>query len=90
MMTESKITHLFCCRLCIAEVPLDIPLKQYQSVEMGMTEKGFQLWCKRHACNIVNIELNGSSWTWDDSTNLGIRHSASEHQRFATAEVQSR
>ncbi len=67
---SANIERYFHCSLCVSEAPEGLPPREYQSIEAGMTSKGFQVWCKRHDCNIVTIELNGDNWTWDDAVEL--------------------
>ncbi len=31
--------------------------RDYASLEIGYTKRGFQVWCKRHECNVVHIDL---------------------------------
>jgi hypothetical protein len=31
----------------------------YQKVECGWTKIGFQVWCKRHDCNICHVDFEG-------------------------------
>lgn len=72
MPNESKITEYVHCSLCLSEKEDGVSPRDFQMIEAGVTELGFQVWCKRHGCNIINIELNGDKWTWDDSVSLGI------------------
>jgi hypothetical protein len=33
--------------------------RDWQQIEAGWTEVGFQVWCKRHNVNILHIDLAG-------------------------------
>lgn len=34
---------------------------QQQDIEVGMTSIGFQVWCRRHQCNIIHIDFEGKA-----------------------------
>jgi hypothetical protein len=53
----SEIKLHFHCRKCIEEMPKGTKPKDWQSVEVGLTDEGFiQVWCRRHDMNIVTTE----------------------------------
>ena len=54
-----KIIYYLHCELCIREKPDDKSPREWQSIEAGWTETGFQVWCKRHNCNIVHVDFQG-------------------------------
>lgn len=55
-----KIVQYLHCGLCIHEaVEQKISPRDYQQVEVGWTEKGLQVWCKRHDCNVVHVDFEG-------------------------------
>lgn len=47
------------CELCIIEKPYGITPSDWASTEVGFTEVGIQIWCKRHDCNIIHINFEG-------------------------------
>ena len=48
------------CELCIKELPHGISPSDWASTEIGFTEVGIQMWCKRHDCNIIHINFEGA------------------------------
>jgi hypothetical protein len=61
--TDNKIECYLQCRYCCDEVgylnSIDdhINIKHYAQVQVGLTTKGVQVWCRRHNCNIAHIEV---------------------------------
>lgn len=62
-MTKISVQNEICsfmhCRKCLAEKPTGISPRDWQQTEAGWTEKGFQVWCKRHECNIIHMDFEG-------------------------------
>lgn len=56
---ESQINMFFHCVKCMDERPGDVSPRDWADLETGWTEKGFQVWCKRHNCNIIHIDFEG-------------------------------
>lgn len=58
------------CGLCIGELP-EGPAGQspsdYADLEIGWTELGIQVWCKRHSCNVVHIDFEGQQHPANDA-----------------------
>jgi len=52
-----KITAYFHCRECIKELPKGTSPSEYQNVQAGLTEQGFQVWCKRHNVSVCHFKL---------------------------------
>lgn len=50
---ESDIQMFFHCNKCLKEA--SIP----QYIEVGFTEVGIQVWCRRHNLNIIHINFEG-------------------------------
>ncbi|HEV2329212.1 MAG TPA: hypothetical protein VGY56_10530 [Verrucomicrobiae bacterium] len=70
MHSEKRITgrHIFnhnCiqvyfhCKQCIAELPPGTSPREYAQLEVGWTELGIQVWCKRHEYNVAHIDFEG-------------------------------
>jgi len=63
----NKIGAFFHCAQCVHEwqgkAPgtEDMSPRDYQQIEAGWTEDGFQVWCKRHDLNIMHV-------TWQKET----------------------
>ena len=49
------------CTLCIEERPPTISPRDWQRNETGWTEKGFQVWCKRHDVNVLHVDFEGQT-----------------------------
>lgn len=58
---DNQIFQFFHCTLCLEEKPSDISPRDYAQLEMGFTELGIQVWCKRHECNVVHIDFEGAT-----------------------------
>ncbi len=58
-LRESEITSFFHCALCIEEMPDGTSPQEYSYTESGWTEKGFQVWCRRHNTNIIHMDFEG-------------------------------
>ena len=57
-----SITGYVACSKCADEVPhLDPPqsLQDYADMDVGFTDWGVQVWCRRHRANIVHIDFQG-------------------------------
>lgn len=67
---QNEIVMYMHCRRCIDEVPAGKTPQEYQQIEVGWTKAGFQVWCKRHNSNILNIDFEGqrhkANTTFDD------------------------
>lgn len=61
-----SIIQYFHCRQCVSEV-LDIARRTeqpqspatYSRYDVGFTEIGLQIWCRRHEINLVHIDFEG-------------------------------
>lgn len=58
------------CRLCFDEQPRGTSMEEYSSLSVGVTKQGFQVWCKRHNCNVLHIDFQGSKHPADTSRHL--------------------
>ena len=57
--SDKQIVLYFQCALCLAELPKGVSPQEYGLQEVGWTPLGLQVWCKRHQCNICNIDFQG-------------------------------
>lgn len=58
MSTITKqIDSYFHCRLCLKNLPKGVSPGEYQSIEVGLTKEGFQVWCRRHDANVAHFRL---------------------------------
>lgn len=58
-MNNLEIGAYLHCGRCLKERPRDISPREWSMLEVGWTEKGIQVWCKRHECNVINIDFEG-------------------------------
>lgn len=56
---SNQIKMFFHCAECMKELPDGISPRDFSSVEVGWTKEGFQVWCKRHEKNVINIDFLG-------------------------------
>lgn len=62
-----EISLFFHCRLCVEEYAKRVPgsigisRRDWAEIEVGFTELGIQVWCKRHECNIAHVDFEGVS-----------------------------
>lgn len=45
------------CRRCLEEKPEGISPAEWQQNEVGFTDIGLQVWCRRHQINVVHIDF---------------------------------
>jgi hypothetical protein len=57
--TTMEIKTFFHCRRCILELPDGISPRDWAQNEVGFTEIGLQVWCRRHNANIIHIDFEG-------------------------------
>ena len=58
----NEITTYLHCGLCISELPLGESPQSYANYEVGYTEIGLQIWCKRHNCNVIHLDFAGQKF----------------------------
>jgi len=64
LSNENEINAFFHCSLCVQEWKRTIfstPTSpaECQSLEVGWTDQGLQVWCREHDCNVVHIDFEG-------------------------------
>jgi hypothetical protein len=45
------------CAACLRERPDCITPQKWSRLDVGWTEHGLQVWCRRHDCNVLQIDL---------------------------------
>jgi hypothetical protein len=66
-MTEKRITnklsiHAYLhCGLCLREIPDGVSPQQFSRIDVGWTEHGLQIWCRRHNVNVCHIDFEGAT-----------------------------
>jgi hypothetical protein len=56
---ELSIKLFMHCSQCLDEKPGDISPRDFAMLEIGWTALGFQVWCKRHGCNVCHVDFEG-------------------------------
>ena len=54
---DNQIKGYIHCAECRKELPYGITPKEYQNIEVGWTDFGVQVWCKRHDREVVHIPM---------------------------------
>lgn len=54
-----SITAFFHCTLCVRDRPEHLSPQDYSRLDVGSTELGWQVWCRRHNCNVIHISFEG-------------------------------
>jgi hypothetical protein len=57
--SDLSIQSYMHCRRCIEERPPGVSPREWAELEVGFTEVGLQVWCKRHECNVMHIDFEG-------------------------------
>ncbi len=59
-----EIASFIHCGQCIEEFPWKAPpgisRGEYAVLDVGFTELGLQIWCRRHDCNVAHIDFEGA------------------------------
>ena len=66
----NEITAFAHCCLCLEEMgatEIGCSPREYAELEVGFTDLGLQIWCKRHECNILHIDFEGHRHPTNDS-----------------------
>lgn len=58
--TKDITLHIHCAS-CMDDLPDGMAPREWQDLEVGWTELGLQVWCKRHDANIVHIDFEGQT-----------------------------
>jgi len=56
---DSYVTCTKCAEE-VADVEPNISLQDYAAIDVGFTNWGLQVWCRRHQVNIVHIDFGGA------------------------------
>jgi hypothetical protein len=74
----SQIKLFFHCRRCMVEARGIASPSDYQQIEAGWTDRGFQVWCKRHDINVAHVDFEGVTHP-ADLTERGDFHDPQTH-----------
>jgi len=58
-----SITHPVVCAICAEEMAQGLAdaasLQDYSRLDVGFTDRGLQVWCRRHQANVVHLDFEG-------------------------------
>ena len=61
---NNNIKNQIVCAKCeaeyIAEKPINTSLQEYSLLDVGFTDVGLQVWCRRHNVNVVHVDFGGN------------------------------
>lgn len=57
--TDLGIRLYFHCRKCLECLPENMAPQEWAQLEIGFSDLGVQVWCRRHECNVVHIDFQG-------------------------------
>jgi hypothetical protein len=57
MTDPLSIIAYFHCRDCLKELPAGTSPAEYQKIQVGLTNDGFQVWCRRHDKSVTHFKL---------------------------------
>ncbi len=64
---EFSIKAYIHCGKCLDEIPDGVSPMEWSETQAGWTDKGLQVWCNRHECNVVNIDFEGHTHPADNT-----------------------
>jgi len=56
---SNQISVFLRCAVCLTELPANTSSREWAQLEVGWTNLGLQVWCKRHECNVMHIDFEG-------------------------------
>lgn len=57
-MSENEIVRFLHCKKCLEEMPVGASPKEFQDIQVGLTQTGVMVWCKRHDIEVTHIKFN--------------------------------
>lgn len=63
----NEIVAFMHCGRCLAELPDGTSPQEWVQIEAGWTPLGFQVWCKRHDCNVLHVDFEGQKHPANDT-----------------------
>lgn len=54
---RNLISTYMTCKRCWNEKPADQSAAEWARLNVGFTDKGLQIWCARHNCNVDDVEV---------------------------------
>lgn len=56
---QDGINHHIECKLCAAEIPPGVSMREWSWLGAGFTSRGFQVVCQRHGINVLHLDFKG-------------------------------
>ena len=57
---DNCITSYIHCAQCYREKPANVSQAKWSKLDIGFTDIGLQVWCRRHGTNVVHINFEGA------------------------------
>lgn len=58
-----RIRRTIVCNRCVDDVAEgtagDVSIREYSRLDVGLTDRGIQVWCQRHDINVAHIDFGG-------------------------------
>ena len=58
------------CALCQDSKPSNISPTEWSQLDVGVSSRGIQVWCRRHKCNVAHIDFEGHEHPINVGTHL--------------------
>jgi len=55
----SQIITPIHCPSCMSTRPAGVTATQWALLDVGFTERGLQIWCRRHDVNVAHVDFEG-------------------------------
>ena len=55
------------CGKCLDEMPNGTSPQLWADLEVGWTDEGLQVWCRRHNCNVMHVDFESQQHPADTS-----------------------
>ena len=56
---KNNIVAFLHCKECLKELPDGVSPAEWSAHDIGWTEKGLQVWCRRHEANVLHVDFEG-------------------------------
>jgi hypothetical protein len=58
-MIKNRIDMYLNCPRCLDELPHDVTPRDWERLNVGVTNEGVQIWCVRHDVNVMVLDFLG-------------------------------
>lgn len=56
---DNQIKMYMHCARCLGDRPPTVSPADYSQLDIGWTDHGLQVWCRRHDCNVLHVDFEG-------------------------------